>query len=60
MADGDGRVGRVTYFEFPLVFSGTEWRVAVPLFGEPLGPFIALGGGMVLAGVVLGQRERTA
>jgi drug/metabolite transporter (DMT)-like permease len=50
----------VTYFEFPLVFSGTEWRVAVPLFGEPLGPFIALGGGMVLAGVVLGQRERTA
>jgi drug/metabolite transporter (DMT)-like permease len=27
----------------------------LPLLGEPLGPFILLGGGLVLAGVWLGQ-----
>ena len=32
--------------------------LAVPLLGEPFGPFIALGGGPVLAGVYVGQRER--
>lgn len=31
--------------------------LAVPLLGEPFGPFVALGGGLVLAGVYLGQRE---
>jgi drug/metabolite transporter (DMT)-like permease len=30
--------------------------LAVPLLGEPFGPFIALGGGLVLAGVWVGQR----
>ena len=32
--------------------------LAVPLLGEPFGPFIVLGGGLVLAGVYVGQRER--
>jgi drug/metabolite transporter (DMT)-like permease len=32
--------------------------LAVPLLGEPFGPFIALGGGLVLAGVFVGQRDR--
>jgi drug/metabolite transporter (DMT)-like permease len=31
--------------------------LAVPLLGEPFGPFIALGGGLVMAGVYVGQRE---
>jgi drug/metabolite transporter (DMT)-like permease len=30
--------------------------LAVPLLGEPFGPFIAIGGSLVLAGVYLGQR----
>ncbi len=34
--------------------------LAVPLLGEPFGLFVALGGGLVLAGVALGQRERAA
>jgi drug/metabolite transporter (DMT)-like permease len=32
--------------------------LAVPLLNEPFGPFVALGGGLVLAGVYVGQRER--
>jgi drug/metabolite transporter (DMT)-like permease len=32
--------------------------LAVPLLGEPFGPFIALGGALVLSGVYVGQRER--
>jgi drug/metabolite transporter (DMT)-like permease len=31
--------------------------LAVPLLGEPLGPFVVLGGGLVLAGVYVGQRD---
>jgi drug/metabolite transporter (DMT)-like permease len=31
--------------------------LAIPLLGEPFGPFIALGGGLVLAGVYVGQRR---
>jgi len=34
--------------------------LAVPLLGEPLGPFIALGGTLVLAGVSLGTAVRDA
>jgi drug/metabolite transporter (DMT)-like permease len=32
--------------------------LAVPLLGEPFGVFTALGGGLVLAGVYVGQRDR--
>jgi drug/metabolite transporter (DMT)-like permease len=32
--------------------------LAVPLLGEPFGLSVALGGGLVLAGVYLGQRDR--
>jgi drug/metabolite transporter (DMT)-like permease len=32
--------------------------LAVPLLGEPFGLFTALGGGLALAGVYVGQRER--
>jgi drug/metabolite transporter (DMT)-like permease len=32
--------------------------LAVPLLGEPFSPFVALGGGLVLAGVYVGQRDR--
>lgn len=32
--------------------------LAVPLLGEPLGPFTVLGGALVLAGVYVGQRDR--
>jgi len=49
---GGARSGLYLYLE-PLATVG----LAVPLLGEPFGPFIALGGALVLAGVWLGQRE---
>lgn len=52
---GATRAGLYLYLE-PLA----TLTLAVPLLGEPFGPFIALGGGLVLVGVVLGQRERSA
>lgn len=48
---GASRAGLYLYLE-PLA----TLTLAVPLLGEPFGPFIALGGGLVLAGVWLGQR----
>jgi drug/metabolite transporter (DMT)-like permease len=32
--------------------------LAVPLLGEPFGAVTAIGGGLVLAGVYVGQRDR--
>jgi drug/metabolite transporter (DMT)-like permease len=32
--------------------------LAVPLLGEPFGFVIAIGGGLVMAGVYMGQRDR--
>jgi drug/metabolite transporter (DMT)-like permease len=52
---GATRAGVYLYLE-PLA----TLTLAVPLLGEPFGPFVALGGGLVLAGVYLGQRERRA
>ena len=52
---GATRAGLYLYLE-PLA----TLALAVPLLGEPFGPFIALGGGLVLAGVYVGQRERPA
>jgi drug/metabolite transporter (DMT)-like permease len=52
---GAARAGLYIYLE-PLA----TLALAVPLLGEPFGPFIALGGGLVLAGVYVGQRERPA
>jgi len=52
---GATRAGLYLYIE-PLA----TLTLAVPLLGEPFGPFIALGGGLVLAGVYVGQRERRA
>ena len=52
---GASRAGLYLYLE-PLA----TLTLAVPLLGEPFGPFLALGGGLVLAGVALGQRERSA
>lgn len=52
---GVTRAGLYLYLE-PLA----TLALAVPLLGEPFGPFIALGGGLVLAGVYVGQRERPA
>jgi drug/metabolite transporter (DMT)-like permease len=51
---GAARAGLYLYLE-PLA----TLTLAVPLLGEPFGPLIALGGGLVLAGVYVGQRERT-
>jgi len=51
---GAARAGVYLYLE-PLATIG----LAVPLLGEPFGPFIALGGGLVLAGVYVGQRGRS-
>ena len=50
---GATRAGLFVYLE-PIATLG----LAVPLLGEPFGPFIALGGALVLAGVYIGQRER--
>jgi drug/metabolite transporter (DMT)-like permease len=47
---GATRAGMYLYLE-PLA----TLALAVPLLGEPFGPFIALGGGLVLAGVWVGQ-----
>ena len=48
---GATRAGLYLYLE-PLA----TLALAVPLLGEPFGPFIALGGALVLAGVYAGQR----
>jgi drug/metabolite transporter (DMT)-like permease len=50
---GATRAGLYLYLE-PLA----TLVLAVPLLGEPFGPAIALGGGLVLAGVYIGQRDR--
>ena len=50
---GATRAGLYLYLE-PLA----TLALAVPLLGEPFGPFIGLGGILVLAGVYMGQRER--
>jgi drug/metabolite transporter (DMT)-like permease len=50
---GAARAGLYLYLE-PLA----TLALAVPLLGEPLGPFTALGGALVLAGVWVGQREQ--
>jgi drug/metabolite transporter (DMT)-like permease len=47
---GATRAGLYLYLE-PLA----TLALAVPLLGEPFGPVVALGGGLVLAGVYLGQ-----
>ena len=52
---GAARAGLYLYLE-PLA----TLVLAVPLLGEPFGPFIALGGGLVLAGVYVGQRGSRA
>jgi drug/metabolite transporter (DMT)-like permease len=52
---GAARAGLYLYLE-PLA----TLALAVPLLGEPVGPFIAFGGGLVLAGVYVGQREQRA
>ena len=49
---GASRAGLYLYLE-PLA----TLVLAVPYLGEPFGPFIAMGGGLVLAGVWLGQRS---
>lgn len=49
---GGARSGLYLYLE-PL----STVALAVPLLGEPFGPFVALGGAMVLVGVWVGQRE---
>lgn len=48
---GAARAGLYLYLE-PIA----TLALAVPFLGEPFGPFIALGGALVLAGVYLGQR----
>jgi drug/metabolite transporter (DMT)-like permease len=50
---GAARAGVYLYLE-PLA----TLVLAVPLLGEPFGPFMALGGALVLGGVYVGQRER--
>ncbi len=50
---GATRAGLYLYIE-PLA----TVALAVPLLGEPFGPFIALGGALVLTGVFVGQGER--
>lgn len=50
---GAARAGLYLYLE-PLA----TLALAVPLLGEPFGLVVALGGGLVLAGVYLGQRDR--
>jgi drug/metabolite transporter (DMT)-like permease len=54
-AVGAARAGMYLYLE-PLA----TVALAVPLLGEPFGLFTALGGGLVLAGVYLGQRRGDA
>lgn len=50
---GAARAGLYLYLE-PIA----TLALAVPLLGEPFGPFIAVGGALVLAGVGVGQRGR--
>lgn len=50
---GASRAGLYLYLE-PIA----TLLLAVPLLGEPFGPFIGLGGGLVLFGVWLGQEGR--
>jgi drug/metabolite transporter (DMT)-like permease len=50
---GATRAGLYLYLE-PLA----TLALAVPLLDEPFGPLVALGGGLVLAGVYMGQRDR--
>jgi drug/metabolite transporter (DMT)-like permease len=50
---GAARAGLYLYLE-PLA----TLVLAVPLLGEPFGPVTALGGGLVLTGVYVGQRDR--
>jgi drug/metabolite transporter (DMT)-like permease len=50
---GAARAGLYLYLE-PVATLG----LAIPLLGEPFGPFIALGGALVLGGVYVGQRDR--
>jgi drug/metabolite transporter (DMT)-like permease len=50
---GAARAGLFLYLE-PLA----TLALAAPLLGEPFGLFVAVGGGLVLAGVFVGQRER--
>jgi drug/metabolite transporter (DMT)-like permease len=52
---GATRAGLFLYLE-PLA----TLSLAVPILGEPFGLWVALGGGLVLAGVWTGQRERRA
>jgi drug/metabolite transporter (DMT)-like permease len=52
---GATRAGLYLYLE-PLA----TLTLAVPLLGEPFGVVTALGGGLVLAGVYLGQRDKRA
>ncbi len=52
---GASRAGVYLYVE-PLA----TVALAVPLLGESFGTLAAVGGGMVLAGVYLGQRDRRA
>jgi drug/metabolite transporter (DMT)-like permease len=49
---GAARAGMYLYFE-PLA----TVALAVPVLGEPLHPFVAIGGGLVLAGVYVAQRR---
>jgi drug/metabolite transporter (DMT)-like permease len=49
---GAARAGVYLYLE-PIA----TLALAVPLLGEPFGAFVALGGGLVLAGVYVGQRD---
>jgi drug/metabolite transporter (DMT)-like permease len=52
---GAARAGLYLYLE-PVA----TLALAVPLLGESFGPFVALGGGLVMAGVYIGQRGQTA
>jgi drug/metabolite transporter (DMT)-like permease len=52
---GAARAGLYLYLE-PIA----TVMLAVPLLGEPVGPFVLLGGALVLIGVYIGQRGRAA
>lgn len=56
--EGVARVGATRAGVFLYLEPLATVALAVPLLGEPFGPFIAVGGGLVLAGVFLGQRDR--
>lgn len=50
---GAARAGLYLYVE-PIA----TLALAIPLLGEPFGVWVAIGGGLVLAGVYVGQRDR--